>query len=95
MAMMPPLHAALEAERNQQADGDGEDVKEKVFHAVNFLMRRMDVEHAEDLRIFLPASLAFAAMLHEIGGGNEVLHSFHRSSEFPHANSSCNRFTRA
>jgi malic enzyme len=45
MAMVDGFDAGLEAKRDEQTDGDGEEVKEEVARAVNSVFRRMNIEH--------------------------------------------------
>ena len=43
--VVSPLHGSLQAQRNQQAYRDGEQVQQKVADAVNRLVRRMNIKH--------------------------------------------------
>ena len=54
MVMVPALGARLQTQRDQQADGDGEQVQQEVAHTVDFLFRRMDLDH-DAYRVSSPA----------------------------------------
>lgn len=45
--MMPALHRALQPQRNQQTNGDGEQVQQEVAKAVDLLFWRMDLDHGK------------------------------------------------
>jgi hypothetical protein len=47
--MVPPFDAALKAERDEQTDGDGGEMKKKVAPAMDRLVRRMDIDHGRYL----------------------------------------------
>ncbi len=49
VAVMLPLDAAFEAESDEKADGDGEEMKQKVAPAMDGLMGRVYVDHGRDL----------------------------------------------
>lgn len=49
MAVVLPLDAAFEAERDQQADSDGREMKEEVAPAVDGLVWGMHVDHRNNL----------------------------------------------
>ncbi|NYF91700.1 hypothetical protein RBB79_18735 [Tunturiibacter empetritectus] len=49
MTVVLPLDAAFEAERDEQADGDGQEMKQKVSPAMNGFMGRVHIDHGGDL----------------------------------------------
>jgi hypothetical protein len=49
MAVMLPLDETFEAERDEKADGDCQEMKQKVSPAMNGLMGRVYVDHGRDL----------------------------------------------
>jgi hypothetical protein len=49
MAMVLPFHTSLEAECNEQTDGDGSEVNKKVAPTMNGLVRGMHIDHGRNL----------------------------------------------
>ena len=49
MAVVLPLDEAFEAESDQEADGDCQEMKQKVSPAMNRFMGRVYVDHGRDL----------------------------------------------
>jgi hypothetical protein len=49
MAVVLPFNAAFEAERDEQADGDGGEMKKKIAPAVDRLVRGMHIDHGNYL----------------------------------------------
>ena len=49
MAVMLPFDAAFEAEGDEEADGDGQEMEQKVSPAMNRFMGRMHVNQWRDL----------------------------------------------
>jgi hypothetical protein len=49
MAVVLPFDAAFEAEGDEEADGDGEEMDEKVAPSMNRLMGRVYVDHGRGL----------------------------------------------
>ena len=45
MAVVESLHCVLQAERDEQAYRDGEDVQQEVAHTIDAVVRRMDIQH--------------------------------------------------
>ena len=73
MHMVPPLHQRLQPQRNQQANGDGQNMQQKIAHAVRRVFRRMHFEHGSSLPA-IPADCTESLALSSNQGNDAVHH---------------------